>query len=153
MNVIMVPRWRGAALVTTLVLALSACGGDDGSSSREAGDKPAVAASNTPAAPVASGSGVEVVAQDIAFAPTELTVGAAPTKITLRNEGAIPHTFVIEGAPNFEGLKVDANGESDSAILDIAPGTYTASVVISNSKGTSQTATETITVVTPPSGN
>ncbi len=126
MNVIMVPRWRGAALVTTLVLALSACGGDDGSSSREAGDKPAVAASNTPAAPVASGSGVEVVAQDIAFAPTELTVGAAPTKITLRNEGAIPHTFVIEGAPNFEGLKVDANGESDSAILDIAPGTYTA---------------------------
>ena len=74
----------------------------------------------------AGGSGVEVVAKDIAFAPTELMVGATPTKITLRNEGSIAHTLVVEGAPNFEKLEVLTNGASDFAVLDVAPGTYTA---------------------------
>jgi plastocyanin len=120
-------RWGGTAVATTtLALALSACGGDGGSGSAEASGEPAVAASNAASAPAASGPAVEVVAKDIAFEPTEITVGAAPATITLRNEGAIVHSLVIEGAPNFEKLEVATNGASDSAMLDVAPGTYTA---------------------------
>jgi plastocyanin len=114
------------AVATTLILAFSACGGDDGSGSGQASAEPAAAASNAASAPAAGGSAVEVVAKDIAFEPAEINVGAAPAKITLRNEGAIPHSLVVEGAPNFKKLDVTANGASDSAMLDVAPGTYTA---------------------------
>src|SRR5688500_7871163 len=92
-------RCGRTAVATTLLVGMSACGGDDGSNSEQAGGEVAPAASNATLTPVADGSGVEVVAKDIAFAPTELMVGATPTKITLRNEGAIAHTLVIEGAP------------------------------------------------------
>jgi len=117
-------RLGGTAVATTLALALSACGGGEGGRSGQARVEPAVAARDATSAPVAAGPEVQVVAKDIAFEPTELTVGVAPTKITLRNEGAIPHSLVIEGAPTFEKLEVASNGESDSAMLDVAPGTY-----------------------------
>ena len=119
-------RCGRTAVATTLLVGMSACGGGDGSTSEQAGGQVAPAASSATSAPVADGSGVEVVAKDIVFAPTELMVGATPTKITLRNEGSIAHTLVIEGAPNFEKLEAMTNGASDFAVLDVAPGTYNA---------------------------
>ena len=119
-------RCGRTAVATTLLVGMSACGGGDGSNSEQAGGQVAADAGSATSAPVAVGSGVEVVAKDIAFAPSELEVGATPTKITLRNEGAIAHTLVIEGAPKFEKLEVLTNGASDFAVLDVAPGTYNA---------------------------
>ena len=119
-------RWGGRAVGAALALALSGCAGDDASSAAPADGEPAATASSATSPPAVSGPGVEVVAKDIAFAPTEIVVGAAPARITLRNEGAIVHSLVIDGAPNFEKLEVAANGASDSTMLDVAPGTYTA---------------------------
>ena len=65
-----------------------------------------------------------MVAKDIAFEPGELTVGSAPAEITLRNDGAIIHTLLIEGAPAFK-LET-AKGATDTATLDLAPGSYIA---------------------------
>jgi plastocyanin len=130
MNCRSMRRWSGLAVAATVTLALSACGDGDGRGSARSSGEPAAAAlaaaGTAPSAPGAGGSEVEVVAKDIAFESTEITVGAAPTKITLRNDGAIPHSLVIAGAPNFEKLEVATNGASDSAMLDVAPGTYTA---------------------------
>ena len=105
-------RRRALVLCATLAIGLAACGGDDGDGAEAA-------------APAPAGSGLEVVAKDIAFEPAEIKVGASPTKITLRNDGAILHTLVIEGAPAFGKLEA-AKGASDTGTLDLAPGTYTA---------------------------
>jgi plastocyanin len=112
------------AAATSVALVLSACGGD-GSGSDRADAAPAADAS-TPSGAVAGGSEVQVVAKDIAFEPAEVSIGAAPTKIVLKNDGAIPHSLVIDGAPNAKKLEVASTGESDSAMFDLAPGTYTA---------------------------
>ncbi len=118
-------RRRGSALVVcaTLALGLAACGGggDEGAETAAGtgAEKDAAVPAEAPA-----GSELEVVAKDIAFEPAELTVGSAPAKITLRNDGAIIHTLVIDEAP---GFKLEAvKGASDTGTLDIAPGTYTA---------------------------
>ena len=115
---------RLMAAAMTAALALAACGSDGGTSDRA--DAAPAAEANTPSAPAAGGSEVEVVAKDIAFEPAEVSIGAAPTTIVLRNDGAIPHSLVIDGAPDAKKLEVASNGESDSATFDLAPGTYTA---------------------------
>jgi len=116
-------RRRRSALVVcaTLAVGLAACGSNDGDGAAAAAGGAADEAAAPAAAP--AGSGLEVVAKDIAFEPAELTVGSSPAKITLRNDGAILHTLVIEGAP---GFKLEAaKGASDTGTLDVAPGTYT----------------------------
>ena len=116
------PRRSALVLCAILAVGLAACGGndsDDGAAAAAGGaaDEGAVAA-----AP--AGSGLEVVAKDIAFEPAALTLGSSPAKITLRNDGAILHTLVIDGAP---GFKLEAaKGASDTGTLDVAPGTYAA---------------------------
>jgi plastocyanin len=116
-------RRRSALVVcATLAVGLAACGGNDGDGAAAAAGGAADEGAAAAAAP--AGSGLEVVAKDIAFEPAELTVGSSPAKITLRNAGAILHTLVIEGAP---GFKLEAaKGASDTATLDVAPGSYTA---------------------------
>jgi plastocyanin len=116
-------RRRSALVVcATLAIGLAACGGNDGDDAAAAAGGAADEGAAAAAAP--AGSGLEVVAKDIAFEPAELTVGSSPAKITLRNDGAILHTLVIEGAP---GFKLEAaKGESDTGTLDVAPGSYTA---------------------------
>src|SRR5688500_1039274 len=56
-------RCGRTAVATTLLVGMSACGGGDGSNSEQAGGEVAPAASSATSAPVADGSGVEVVAQ------------------------------------------------------------------------------------------
>ena len=116
-------RRRALVVSATLAFGLAACGGGGGD-----GDEAAAgaAAENDAAAPAEAptGSGLEVVAKDIAFDPAEITVGSSPAKITLKNDGAIIHTLVVQGAP---GFKLEAaKGASDTGTLDVAPGTYTA---------------------------
>lgn len=68
-------------------------------------------------------SSAKVVAQDIAFEPTEITVPAGPIEITLANQGAILHSLVIDGVPDFKKLEV-AEGATATGTLDARPGTY-----------------------------
>jgi plastocyanin len=112
---------RGALLAcVTLAAGLAACGGGDGDGAAAANGP----AGDGKAAGAPTGSGVEVVAKDIAFEPAEIRVEAVPAKITLKNDGAIIHSLVVEGAP---GFKLEAaKGASDTGTLDLAPGTYTA---------------------------
>lgn len=115
---------RGAlVLCATVAVALSACGGDDREGAAAAAGGAAAESAAAPAAP--AGSGLEVVAKDIAFEPADITVGSSPTEITLKNDGELIHTLVIEGAPGFAKLET-AKGASDTGTLDVVPGTYTA---------------------------
>lgn len=118
---------RSALAVCALAFGLGACGGDEGGSGASAGGGQAVSGDDREAAsaPAPGGSGVQVVAKDIAFEPAELTIASGPAELTLKNAGAIVHTLVIEGAPRFGKLSV-AKGASDTGTLDLAPGTYTA---------------------------
>jgi plastocyanin len=77
-----------------------------------------------PASGGGGGSSTEVVAQDIAFAPTEITVPAGPVELALKNEGAILHSLVIDGVPGFRKLEAAA-GATVTGTLDAGPGTYT----------------------------
>src|SRR5687767_153050 len=74
---------RIVALSFTL-LALAACGGDDGGSTTSPGQT----------SPPASGS--TLVLKDNVFEPTEFTIQSG-TRITLKNEGAALHNLTVEG--------------------------------------------------------
>ena len=95
---------KGRVLLFTgaaALMLLAACGDDSGSSS------------NTTSAPAASGggaattatSGSDIVAKDIAYNPTELTVKVGGT-VTFKNEDGFAHTFTAD------------NGEFDSGNVD-----------------------------------
>jgi plastocyanin len=82
----------------------------------------------TPAGSGGGGSaagGPVVVAStgDIAFDPTEITAPAG-AEITLKNVGAVPHDFTIEGAAQFKPLVVSDDGEEAKGTLNVDPGEY-----------------------------
>jgi len=71
------------------------------------GSTPAPTAVSSPGASAPAGSGTTVVAKDIAFNPTSLTIPAdTATQITLDNQDAAPHNIAIKdagGATVFKG--------------------------------------------------
>ena len=85
------------------LMLLAACGDDSGSSS------------NTTSAPAASSDGGDsaaagtVVAKDIAYNPTEITVKVGET-ITFKNEDGFAHTFTADDGA-FDSGNVDGGGE------------------------------------------
>jgi plastocyanin len=79
--------------------------------------------SGPPGKGVGTASTAEVLAQDIAFEPTEVTVPAGPVEITLTNKGAILHSLLVEGVPGFKKLEA-ADGATATGTLDASPGTY-----------------------------
>jgi plastocyanin len=94
-----------AAMV--LVLGLAACGDDDDAENGGTDNERA-------------GAGATIVAADIAFDPTELSVAAGET-ITLRNEDDVEHSFTIDDP------EVDAEaegGEEATVEAPEEPGTY-----------------------------
>jgi len=100
---------RGRVVAATvLVFGMAACGGDDNNSeSRDTGNANA-------------GAGATIVAANIAFDPTELSVAAGET-ITLRNEDDVEHSFTIDDPA------VDAEAEGGAEATADAPeepGTY-----------------------------
>jgi plastocyanin len=99
---------RIVALSFTL-LALAACGGDDGGSTTSPGQT----------SPPASGSAL--VLKDNMFEPTDFTIQTG-TRITLKNEGAAMHNLTVEG----QDFNKDVNpGETENEDFEVPAGTYT----------------------------
>ncbi len=96
---------RTRLLAITAALALAACGGaaDDGGG--EAGrDDPTITAT------------------DLAFEPTDLSLPAGTTDLTLVNEGAAEHDVTVDEL----GLEVyAAPGETTTESVDLEAGSYT----------------------------
>lgn len=108
-------------LAAGLVVLLGACGsGDDDDA---ASDTPTTAADTpTTAAEDAAGATLSVTAQDIKFAATEPSTSAGSVTVELVNEGAAPHSFVIEG----QDFRIEAPaGETVTGTVELAAGSYT----------------------------
>jgi len=114
MRVLLVPAFAG-------LLLLAACGDDSGSGSSSATTAPAAASggqggygipSDATATSAASGGGATaadtVVAKDIAYNPTSITVKVGDT-ITFKNEDSFAHTFTANNG-EFDSNSVDGGG-------------------------------------------
>jgi plastocyanin len=66
-----------------------------------------------------------VHAFDIGFREKELKIGPGKVRIQMVNEGAIAHTFVLEGASGGKTLSTPSGGAKDNAAFDVQPGTFT----------------------------
>ena len=106
----------GLAVVAAL---FAACGGSNAA-------PPTSQPSAVPSAP--AGDAIVVVAKDLKFLQTELTVPAGePVEIVLDNQEAAPHNIAISdasGASVFTG-EIVSSKQVTNAVPALAPGTYT----------------------------
>jgi plastocyanin len=109
-----------------LVLGLAACGDDDDAGSGAADTASGVTDTASGVTDAASGvtdaasAAATIVAADIAFDPTELSVAAGET-ITLRNEDDVEHSFTIDDPE----LDAEAEGGEEATVeAPEEPGTY-----------------------------
>jgi len=65
-----------------------------------------------------------VHAFDIGFREKELTIGPGKVRIEMLNEGAIAHTFVLEGVTGGKKLSTPSGGSKDNGAFDVQPGTF-----------------------------
>lgn len=111
-------RSRSRMWLPALALAAVAavgCGGDDG------GDTNGDAADSGSAG---GGAALEVVAGDMYFEPTELSADAGEIEVTLVNEGAAVHNFVVEEADDTTVVEV-TGGQTGSGTIELEAGDYT----------------------------
>ena len=66
-----------------------------------------------------------VHAFDIGWREKELTIGPGKVAIKMVNEGAIAHTFVLEGVAGGKKLNTPSAGATDIGTFDVQAGTYT----------------------------
>jgi plastocyanin len=79
-----------------------------------------------------TGGEINVLAKDpFLFEPAELSVPAGEVKINLSNEGAIVHTFMLEGVSGFNKLiasgtrrQAEGKGQTDTGTVKLKPGNY-----------------------------
>lgn len=105
------------ALLTTLLPAAMAIASGCGEEENAAGRT------------VTTGAGepVEVVGTEYAFDPSTVVVegGGGPIEITLDNQGSLAHNLMVfDGESEVGGTSTFQGGESDTAEVDLDPGTY-----------------------------
>jgi uncharacterized cupredoxin-like copper-binding protein len=123
-------RRRGALAAAALAsLLVAACGddaaGDDATDDgaalgAESGDAPA------PADP-GGGSNLTVEARDIEFDSDAYLTAAGPVDIEYRQQGALPHSLVIEDADGgaVDGFRLEVgDADADRGTADLPPGEY-----------------------------
>lgn len=95
--------------LTTVVILIGGCGGDDAESGTDTGTD------------TGGSESVSLTAAEFAFDPSELSAPAGST-IEFTNADEAPHTFTAEDA----GLDVDveAGGSATIDLADVEPGTY-----------------------------
>ncbi len=77
-----------------------------------------------PEAAAVGGGVADIVAQDLAFEPLEVTVPAGAVKVNLKNEGELLHNVLVDGVSDF--AKIEApGGAAASGTVDLEPGRYT----------------------------
>jgi plastocyanin len=107
-----------------LAILTVACSSGGGSSAA-----PSAAPSASAGASADAGSGVTVVAKDIAFAPTTITLPAdTATPVVLDNQDAAPHNIAIKdasGAEVFKGEIQPGQGKVTYNVGPLAAGSYT----------------------------
>jgi plastocyanin len=98
------------AMLLLAIMVVAGCGGGGG----QQGGQPVA---------TAPGPGLIVTEKEWTIEFPRQTVKAGPMKLTIKNEGAIEHNFVIEGA----NVEVDAiqPGTSKEVTVNLKPGTYT----------------------------
>jgi plastocyanin len=84
--------------VAVVLLTLAACGGDGDTTSPGA---------TSPGATSPPAAGTTLVMKDNVFDPTTFTI-ATGNRITLKNEGANPHNFSVEGQELNEDFELPA---------------------------------------------
>ena len=103
------PTWAALTLALGLAVVGAACGDDDTS-----GPDPDA---ETPDADLV------VEAHDLEFDRDEYRLAAGDRSIAYVQEGAVPHTLLIDGVDGFE-LEVDGD-PTDEGTVALEPGTYT----------------------------
>ena len=110
----------GLALAATALLTVACSSG--GSSPAPATEAPASPGASAPAS-----EGVVIVAKDLAFSPTEVTIPAdTATDIVLDNQEAAPHNVAIKdasGATVFKG-EIVTQTKVTNAVPALAAGAY-----------------------------
>jgi plastocyanin len=113
---------QGLALAGIAILTVACSGGVATTPA------PASVAPSSPGASAPAGEGTVVVAKDLAFQPTSLTIAAdTPTDIVLDNQEAAPHNIAIKdaaGATVFKG-EVVASKMVTNAVPALPAGQYT----------------------------
>lgn len=104
------------ALAVAALLALTACGGDDGGTDDGAdaggGDAPA--------------GTVQVTGNEaLEFTDTSLTASAGTLTVELTCEGAAPHTFLVEGETESAVAVCNGDGDTGSGTVELPAGEYT----------------------------
>jgi plastocyanin len=74
----------------------------------------------------AGGAGAAVTAGDLFFNPKEIAVPAGPVPVSMKNDGKVEHTLVVEEAPKFKKLVVEP-GRRLSTTPSRAPSTSASS--------------------------
>jgi plastocyanin len=112
----------GLALVGLALLTV-ACSSGGGAS-----PAPASVAPSSPGASAPAGGEIVIVAKDLAFQPTSLTIKAdTPTEIVLDNQEAAPHNIAIKDAAGAEVFKgeIVSSKKVTNAVPALAAGSYT----------------------------
>jgi plastocyanin len=105
-----------ATLAVAGLLAAGCGGGGGGGGASKTVTVTAPAGGGTPT--------VTIEAHDIFFVPKEIKAPAGKLDIHYVEDGSQQHTLVIQGIKNFK-LEVGPSTSSDSAIVTLAPGSYT----------------------------
>jgi plastocyanin len=113
---------QGLAIAGIAILTI-ACSSGGGAT-----PAPASVAPSSPGASAPAGGGTMVVAKDLAFQPTSLTIAAdTATDIVLDNQEAAPHNIAIKdaaGATVFKG-EIVTSAKVTNAVPPMAAGQYT----------------------------
>jgi plastocyanin len=84
------------------------------------GSTPAPSAASSPGASAPAGSGTTIVAKDIAFNPTSVTIAAdTATQITLDNQDPAPHNIAIKDASGAQVFKGDIQSGQGKITYDV----------------------------------
>jgi plastocyanin len=115
-------RFLQAAALAGIAALTVACSGGGSTPA------PASVAPGSPGASAPAGSGLVVVAKDIAFSPTMLSIKAdTPTEIVLDNQESEPHNIAIKdaaGATVFKG-EIASSKKVTNAVPALPAGSYT----------------------------
>lgn len=63
-------------------------------------------------------------AHDISFGETDVKADEGKVEVTLKNEGAIEHSWVVEDRESDLRLHVEKNGDEDAGNIDLEAGDY-----------------------------